>query len=76
MIKVVSWKLASVLVRQRRTDLHACCEAPVENPFGPKVLTMFPVQSVNHVSGMDQKEVVVKGGIEPPTHGFSVAATL
>jgi putative transposase len=34
-------------------DLETCRVEPLDNPFGPKVLTMSPVQNVNHVSGED-----------------------
>jgi len=39
-------------------------------PYRP---TMCPEESVNHVTGMDLERMVARGGIEPPTRGFSVA---
>jgi hypothetical protein len=40
---------------------------PAPNPFAPdKVLTMCPEQGVNHVTGMDQKQIGAPGGIRTP----------
>ena len=36
-------------------DLDARVLEPLENPFGPKVLPMWPVRSVTHLSGLDPK---------------------
>jgi len=36
----------------------------------------MPEQGVNHVTGQDLKRMVARGGIEPPTRGFSVGACL
>jgi len=35
-------------------DVEARVLGPLENPFGPKFLPMWPVRSVTHVSGPDQ----------------------
>ena len=40
---------------------------PAPNPFAPdKVLTMCPEQGVNHVTGMDQKQIGAPGKIRTP----------
>jgi len=36
-------------------DLETRVLEPLENPFGPKVLPMWPVHSVTHVSGSDRE---------------------
>jgi len=38
-------------------DLETRVLEPPENPFGPKVLPMYPVQSVTHVPGLDPTSV-------------------
>ena len=48
-------------------DLETRVLEPLENPFGPKVLPMYPVHSVTHVSGLDPEKVEGLGGVEPPT---------
>ena len=35
-------------------DLDTRVLEPLANPFGPKLLPMYPVHSVTHVSGLDQ----------------------
>jgi hypothetical protein len=47
-----------------------------DNPFDPRVLPMSPVQNVTYVTGIDRREMVARGGIEPPTRGFSVSGSL
>jgi hypothetical protein len=32
------------------------------------------VLGLNHVTGIHHREMVARGGIEPPTRGFSVAS--
>jgi hypothetical protein len=44
-------------------DLETRVLEPLKNPFGPKVLPMYPVHSVTHVSGLD----LVIVGAETPT---------
>ena len=39
-------------------DLETRVLEPLENPFGPKVLPMYPVHSVTHVSGLDPEKLV------------------
>ena len=53
-------------------DLETKVLEPLENPFGPKVLPMWPVHSVTRVSGPDLENMVARDGVEPPTPAFSV----
>ncbi|HUN94393.1 MAG TPA: hypothetical protein VMU33_20240 [Burkholderiaceae bacterium] len=53
-------------------DLETCRLEPVENPFGAKVLTMSPVSSANHVTGMHPRRLVGRAGLEPATNGLRV----
>ena len=47
---------------------------PGPSPIVPdKVLTMCPEKGVNHVTGIHLEKMVARGGIEPPTRGFSVS---
>jgi hypothetical protein len=48
-------------------DLETRVLEPLENPFGPKVLPMFPVHSVTHVSGPDLQRMEPTSGVEPLT---------
>jgi hypothetical protein len=54
-------------------DLNTRVLAPLENPFGPELLPMWPVRSVTHLSGLDQSRMVGLGGLEPPTSPLSGA---
>jgi hypothetical protein len=51
-------------------DLETRVLEPLENPFGPKVLPMWPVRSVIYVSGLDRKKLVGPPGFEPGTNGL------
>ena len=51
-------------------DMDSCRLEPGPNPFGPRVLTMWPVQTVNDVSSMYLFNLVGPPGLEPGTKGL------
>jgi putative transposase len=55
-------------------DLDTRVLEPLENPFGPKLLPMWPVCSVATVSGSDPEGVVGAKGFEPSTSWSRTAA--
>ena len=55
-------------------DMDSCRLEPGPNPFGPRVLTMWPVQTVNDVSSMYPFNLVGPPGLEPGTKGLWAAS--
>ncbi|MFZ2507687.1 MAG: hypothetical protein WAW79_04315, partial [Steroidobacteraceae bacterium] len=53
-------------------DHETCRLECAEYPFAAKLSPTSPVLTVTYVSGIDLEEMVARGGIEPPTRGFSV----
>jgi hypothetical protein len=51
-------------------DLETRVLEPVANPFGPKLLPMWPAHPVNHLFGLDRAELVGPQGFEPWTNGL------
>jgi hypothetical protein len=51
-------------------DLETRVLEPLEKPFGPKMLPMQPVWSVNHVSGLDPRWMDPGRPGETPNHQF------
>jgi hypothetical protein len=56
-------------------DLEQKTFQPIHNPSGTRLSPMFQERGVTCVSGPDKKEMVPRGGFEPPTLQFSVACS-
>ena len=52
-------------------DMGSCRIEPVPNPFGPKLLTLWSVQTVYSVFSMYQGVLAPRPGLEPGTYGLS-----
>jgi hypothetical protein len=52
-------------------DMDSCRLEPGPHPFGPRVLTMWPVQTVNDVSSKYLFYLAPRPGLEPGTYGLT-----
>jgi hypothetical protein len=55
-------------------DLETQVLEPLDNPFGPRLPPMYPVQCVTYVSGPDRFSFAPRAGFEPATRRLTAGS--